>query len=175
MAASAMQIPGLQQEQQATVISAMHQGQQAPVATGTQPGQSASGQGAQPAQILRASQIMAGGNIDQEIPGTVLMEEMGDANPFLDYARTGERLYLTMDYFQIGRDPSYVDHVVDNPTVGRIHAFLISRGDQYYIVDNNSKNGTRIDRNRIASNQEHALQDGCQVEMGTEKFYFYSR
>lgn len=175
MAASAMQIPGLQQGQQAPVIPAMQQGQQAPVATGTQPGQSASGQGAQPAPILRASQIMAGGNNDQEIPGTVLMEEMGDANPFLEYARTGERVYLTKDYFQIGRDPSYVDHVVDNPTVGRIHAFLISRGDQYYIVDNNSKNGTRIDRNRIASNQEHALQDGCQVEMGTEKFYFYSR
>lgn len=163
MAASAMQIPGLQQ------------GQQAPVAPGIQPGQPASGQETQPAQILRASQIVTGGNSNQEIAGTVLMEELGDANPFLEYARTGERIYLTKDYFQIGRDPSYVDHVVDNPTVGRIHAVLISRGENYYIVDNNSKNGTRIDRNRIASNQEHVLQDGCQIEMGTEKFYFYSR
>jgi len=111
----------------------------------------------------------------REVPGTILMEEQGEANPFLEYVKTGERVYITKEYFQIGRDPSYVDHVVDNPTVGRIHSFIVTKGDQYYIIDNNSKNGTRIDSNRIASNQERLLTDGCQIDMGSEKFYFYSR
>lgn len=109
--------------------------------------------------------------------GTVLIDDVGEDKPFLENARTGSRIYL--DYhgrseLRIGRNPEFVDYVIDNPTVGRVHITMIHDKDGYFVIDVNSKNGTFIDRRRIQSNVEEPLKDGCQLRLGTEEYFFYT-
>lgn len=110
-----------------------------------------------------------------EIAGTVMIENTGEEKPFLENAKTGERIYLTRESFRLGRHPDYVDYVVGNPTVGRIHATIVQRKGRYYVMDVNSQNGTFVDKKRIPSNIEVEITDGCQVQLGTEHYYFYTR
>lgn len=113
----------------------------------------------------------------EAIAGTILMDGGGEEHPFLENVKTGERIYL--DYrgkseLRIGRNPEFVDYVIDNPTVGRVHLTVIHGNDGYFVIDVNSKNGTFIDRRRIQSNVEEPLPDGSQLRLGTEEFYFYT-
>lgn len=127
---------------------------------------------AQQQNNLSGSQPMA-----EAIAGTVLMDSGGAEHPFLENVKTGERIYL--DYsgkseLRIGRNPEFVDYVIDNPTVGRVHITILHGDDGYFVIDINSKNGTFIDRRRLQSNVEEPLPDGSQLRLGTEEFYFYT-
>ena len=111
------------------------------------------------------------------IAGTVLMEEPGEDSPFLENVKTGNRVYLEYSHkseLRIGRNPDFVDYVIDNPTVGRVHIAMIHGSEGYFVIDVNSKNGTFIDRKRIQSNVEEPIKDGCRLQLGTEEFYFYT-
>ena len=73
----------------------------------------------------------------------------------------GQRLGLSL-----GRHPELVDEVIDDESVSRRHLRISFRGDQFYIEDLNSSNGTYLDRHRLSPFQPARLDHGATVALG---------
>lgn len=88
---------------------------------------------------------------------------------------TDTRIELDRFPFAVGRDPQMYGYVVSgNPCVGRKHAIFSERNGSYYIKDNNSTNGVRINGKKVPFGAEEKIAGGYEIELGNEKFMFYS-
>jgi hypothetical protein len=85
--------------------------------------------------------------------------------------RAGETFSLNGDRLTIGRRPDS-DIFLDDVTVSRDHAILVRRGEEYYLDDCGSLNGTYVNRRRIES---HHLADGDELQVGKYKLAYLSR
>jgi hypothetical protein len=85
--------------------------------------------------------------------------------------RVGESFAVEGERMSIGRRPD-CDVFLDDVTVSRDHALLIRRGDQWYLDDCGSLNGTYVNRSRIESQR---LQEGDEVQIGKYKLTFHAR
>jgi FHA domain-containing protein len=85
--------------------------------------------------------------------------------------RVGESFALEQERARIGRRPDS-DVFLDDVTVSRDHALLVRRGDQWYLDDLGSLNGTYVNRRRIES---QGLQEGDEVQIGKYKLTFHVR
>jgi pSer/pThr/pTyr-binding forkhead associated (FHA) protein len=71
----------------------------------------------------------------------------------------------------VGRRPDS-DIFLDDVTVSRDHAILVRRGEDYYLDDLGSLNGTYVNRRRIES---HRLADGDELQIGKYKLAYLHR
>jgi len=85
--------------------------------------------------------------------------------------RSGESFPLEKERLTVGRHPDS-DIFLDDVTVSRDHAVLVRRGNDYYLDDCGSLNGTYANRRRIES---HRLSDGDELQIGKYKLAFLSR
>ena len=74
----------------------------------------------------------------------------------------GEHVALRASRHTIGRLPDCDLHL-DDSTVSRQHAAVVRRGDQWWVLDLGSTNGTRVNGQSAA---EHPLADGDSIELG---------
>ncbi len=82
--------------------------------------------------------------------------------------RTGESFELGGDQRSVGRRPES-DIFLDDVTVSRDHALLVRRGEDWYLDDCGSLNGSYVNRRRIDS---HRLADGDELQIGKYKLAF---
>lgn len=75
---------------------------------------------------------------------------------------------LARTLLSIGRDPSN-DVVLPDAMVSRRHAVIECRGNQYYLRDCNSSNGSLVNGDRVT---ECGLRDGDLVAIGTARLLF---
>jgi FHA domain len=103
------------------------------------------------------------------------LEEAASEGPVLVIrsggGRTGESFGLDGDRMTIGRRPDS-DVFLDDVTVSRDHALLVRRGDDLYLDDLGSLNGSYVNRHRIES---HRLDDGDELQIGKYKLTFLQR
>jgi hypothetical protein len=85
--------------------------------------------------------------------------------------RVGESFAVDGERMSIGRRPDS-EVFLDDITVSRDHALLIRRGEQWYLDDCGSLNGTYVNRSRIDS---HRLEEGDEVQVGKYKLTFHAR
>ena len=85
--------------------------------------------------------------------------------------RVGESFPIEGERMSIGRRPE-CEVFLDDVTVSRDHALLIHRGEQWYLDDCGSLNGTYVNRSRIES---HRLDEGDEVQIGKYKLTFHAR
>ncbi|WP_320671597.1 FHA domain-containing protein [Patulibacter defluvii] len=85
--------------------------------------------------------------------------------------REGESFPLAGERVTIGRRPES-DLFLDDVTVSRDHAIVVSRNDGWHIDDLGSLNGTYVNRRRIDSSLLH---DGDEVQVGKYKLTFLAR
>ena len=85
--------------------------------------------------------------------------------------RAGESFPLGAGRVTIGRRP-VSDIFLDDVTVSRDHAILVRRGQDYFLDDCGSLNGTYVNRRRIES---HRLDDGDELQIGKYKLAFLRR
>jgi len=85
--------------------------------------------------------------------------------------RVGESFAVDAERTTIGRRPDSAVFL-DDVTVSRDHALLIRRGDQWYLDDLGSLNGTYVNRQRIESQR---LEEGDEVQVGKYKLTFHVR
>jgi len=85
--------------------------------------------------------------------------------------RAGESFALGVGRVTVGRRPDS-DVFLDDVTVSRDHAVIVRRGEDYYLDDCGSLNGTYVNRQRIES---HRLVDGDELQIGKYKLAFLSR
>jgi hypothetical protein len=85
--------------------------------------------------------------------------------------RVGESFAIAGERLSIGRRPES-EVFLDDVTVSRDHALLISRGEDWYLDDCGSLNGTYVNRSRIESQR---LEEGDELQIGKYKLTFYAR
>ncbi|HXB65809.1 MAG TPA: FHA domain-containing protein [Solirubrobacteraceae bacterium] len=85
--------------------------------------------------------------------------------------RVGESFALDGERMAIGRRPDSAVFL-DDITVSRDHALLIRRGDDWYLDDCGSLNGTYVNRERIES---HRLDDADELQIGKYKLTYHAR
>jgi hypothetical protein len=85
--------------------------------------------------------------------------------------RAGESFPVEGERMTIGRRPDSAVFL-DDVTVSRDHALLVRRGDDWFIDDCGSLNGTYVNRERIDSRR---LADGDELQVGKYKLTFRTR
>ena len=85
--------------------------------------------------------------------------------------RVGESFPLGGDRMTIGRRPDSAIFL-DDVTVSRDHALVVRRGEDLFLDDLGSLNGTYVNRHRVDS---HKLADGDELQIGKYKLTFLSR
>jgi hypothetical protein len=85
--------------------------------------------------------------------------------------RVGESFPLESERMTVGRRPES-DVFLDDVTVSRDHALIVKRGNDYYLDDLGSLNGTYVNRKRIESQK---LSDGDELQIGKFKLTFHTR
>ncbi len=85
--------------------------------------------------------------------------------------RAGESFAVDRERMTIGRRPD-CDVFLDDVTVSRDHALLVRRGENWYLDDCGSLNGTYVNRSRIESQR---LEEGDEVQIGKYKLTYHVR
>ena len=85
--------------------------------------------------------------------------------------RTGESFTLGRERTSIGRSPD-CDVFLDDVTVSRRHAVILTDGSDVRIDDQGSLNGTDVNRHRIDT---APLADGDEIQIGKYRLIFLSR
>jgi serine/threonine protein kinase/pSer/pThr/pTyr-binding forkhead associated (FHA) protein len=91
----------------------------------------------------------------------------------VDDARTTGAPYfpLSRPVVRIGRS-AVNDLVIKKPTVSGKHAVIEQKQGGYYLIDQKSANGTRVNGARVAPNVPHELADGDEIRFDAYAFVF---
>lgn len=92
--------------------------------------------------------------------------------PYLLRNNNQEKVMIKKDIFKIGKDQDYADFCIKNPAVSHRHAYIIKRGNEYFIVDTKSKNHTYVNGVKIESNTEVKLENGDKISIAREELEF---
>ena len=112
--------------------------------------------------------------LTEDDDATALLVEQVKNYPYLIRLSTFDRTDVNKPVFRIGKERSYVDYFVqNNSAVSRLHADIITKGNQYFIKDNNSTNKTYVNGVDIPSEQEVEIFDGDEIVLANEKFEFH--
>lgn len=86
---------------------------------------------------------------------------------------TGEKIELGKPSFVLGKNPEKSDYAVaDNTNNSRVHAVITMRNGRYYVMDQNSTNGTFINGRIIKAGQETEILPGDCLMLANEEFIF---
>ena len=89
--------------------------------------------------------------------------------------KTGRVTVVNKPVFRIGREKGYVDYLVEEPTVSRVHCVICTKNDAYAITDSNSTNHTYVDGVCLPANVEQPLRHGAVIGLGELQLVFYLR
>lgn len=97
-----------------------------------------------------------------------------EQNPFLVRVSDKERIVIDKDVFYVGSNETEVDYCIENnPTVSDKHAYFIRHGKEYFVVDNNTKGRTYLNRVEIQEDEDEVfIPHGAHISFGTEEFEF---
>jgi pSer/pThr/pTyr-binding forkhead associated (FHA) protein len=136
--------------------------------------------------LLEHAQEAAGAAGADPITATYRIDEAGDLVPVeigevtargpalvirAGGGRVGESFPVEGERMSIGRRPDS-EVFLDDVTVSRDHALLIRRGEDWYLDDCGSLNGTYVNRSRIESQR---LEEGDELQIGKYRLTFHAR
>ena len=74
----------------------------------------------------------------------------------------------------VRKQKEQVDIFLQDPSVSRIHASLEKSGEDWYLRDRGSTNGTFLDGLRLEEGEKKKLLDGAEISFSGRRFYFHS-
>lgn len=86
----------------------------------------------------------------------------------LFFVSLGQSIQFAKQNFHIGSDPMCCDFAVRNPSVSKIHLTIYYEGDNYYLRDNGSTNGTTLNGKKLVPNQSYLLHNYDRIIMANE-------
>ncbi|WP_449537773.1 DUF6382 domain-containing protein [Ferdinandcohnia sp. Marseille-Q9671] len=92
--------------------------------------------------------------------------------PFLVATSTQEKIVVTKQAFKIGRDPHQADYTTQNKVVGRVHAELVSENGEYFIVDQESRNGSYVNGVKLVPRNKVKIKHEDKIKLANEEFVF---
>ena len=109
----------------------------------------------------------------QSSVGTTVLKPVVKRTACLIRIKNHERIFINKPMILIGRDLENLDcNVHDNTAVGHQHARIVRNGDNYFIVDLNSRNYTYVNGMMIQSGIETPISDGDMIMLANEEFTF---
>lgn len=152
----------------------------------------AAGQGGSPVIQTPPSAASAGGygNPGADFGNTVFMGAEADGDdrtvimgggasaepqihPHLIRRKNNERIPIQQNVFRLGRNQDFNDYVIlGNEFVGNTHCHILVRGEEYFIVDDNSKNHTFVNGVMVMPGTEVKLMHGQTIMLADEEFEF---
>lgn len=124
-------------------------------------------------------------DIDEEEKTCLLMEEDMDKTMLLKEAVQGETFLLRAENpaqyhnipiiefpFFVGKLESKVNYTINSTAISRFHAKIECIGNQYFITDLNSTNGTFVNNIRLKANETKELQENEKLSFANITFYF---
>ena len=89
-------------------------------------------------------------------------------------AKTNETIELPQGEFKLGRSNVQSDYVISgNSGIGRLHAMIIVKENQCFVVDNSSINRTYLNSQELEPQKEYLLENGDSIRLMNEKFTFH--
>ena len=85
-----------------------------------------------------------------------------------------DNLEVPIPYFPflIGKNESLADFCLNEPGVSRLHMNIEQKGENYFITDLNSTNGTKVDGRLLNANETCELLPGSEVSIASARFIF---
>ncbi len=121
--------------------------------------------------------VILGGGDDDDGATMIMGAGAGFAepqiHPHLIRRRNNERIPISRELFRLGRNQDFNDYVVlGNDFVGNTHCHILVRGEEYFVVDDNSKNHTFVNGVMVMPGTEVKLMHGQTVTLADEEFEF---
>lgn len=113
-----------------------------------------------------------GGYSDGEYEGgtRLLSEGIGRCVTLYGMNASVPPIQVKGDTFLIGKKRDAVDGYIDHPAVSRIHARIEKCGQEYYLVDLNSTNGTYVNEKILGMNERIKLNGGDILRFGSVEY-----
>lgn len=88
--------------------------------------------------------------------------------------KTNETIELPQGEFKLGRSNVQSDYVISgNSGIGRLHAKIIIKQNQGFVLDNSSMNKTYLNSQELEPQKEYLLENGDAIRLMNEKFTFH--
>ncbi len=105
---------------------------------------------------------------------TVLSAKKEEEPASLVSKNTGETVFLTKFPFYVGSLPGYMDYVIKEETVSRFHGKLLKKGEEIYLTDLNSTNGTQVNGQVLEVQEQVKLKEGDRVLFADAEYVFFA-
>lgn len=86
-----------------------------------------------------------------------------------------DRIYIDNELFVIGRNKKNCDFIIEEPSISKEHSIIKKVGDEYFLVDNESSNGTFLNNMKIEPNKEYKLKNGDIISFAKQQFEFLDK
>lgn len=86
--------------------------------------------------------------------------------------KTGEITVLNKPVFRIGRERSYVDYYIPDPSVSRIHCQLLCNETGWYLTDSFSTNRSYVNGIEIPPNTPVFVKNGDEIMLANVRLRF---
>ena len=96
--------------------------------------------------------LLEGSPVSLKLPGTAMPADVGGV--------------------VVGRHPSSSTVVFDEASISRSHVRFYASGDEVFVEDLESTNGTLVDNEKLAPKTPHKITDGQKITLGKHKFVF---
>ena len=115
--------------------------------------------------------------INKEVEGgtQLLINDDMDGQAYLikkELSGINDRIYIDKNTFNVGRDKSKSDFAIIKSSISKQHATISCIGDRYYIIDNDSSNGTYLNSIRLQPNKSYDLNDRDDIIFADEHYQF---
>lgn len=111
-------------------------------------------------------------DLSEDLGKTVLLQPEIKGKSYLLEIETGKKFFLEEESTIIGSQKGRVDVCLNVPTISRIHAKIIFRNNQTFLMDLNSRNGTELDGEILQPETEYLLKEENVIAFA-EKRYLY--
>ncbi len=129
----------------------------------------------EPRKISTVEKQVATYNTDDENTVWIPQGASNITQPYLFRVKTGEHIYVTKNYFKLGRKEEVVDYAIKNPAISKLHIEIIHRGNDYYVIDKDTPNHTWVQGEQLQKEQEVMIWNDCRIRMADEDFIFKLR
>ena len=131
------------------------------------------GYGMEPEAAVAEETVYTDPESDTDTEGTVFVELSSEEKTRRLMTETGHVLYVIRDNScVIGKKEDEVDLFMDDEGISRMHARVFRDGEDYYIEDLNSTNGTFKNGLRLKPYEQKKLLKGDEIKLAARKIIF---
>lgn len=117
--------------------------------------------------------------LDDQKDETVILQPSNDETiilegkiPVLKSVKGNDIILICKKDFIIGRNEEICDYALENKSIGRVHARISKNDDKYYVIDMDSKNGTFLNGQQLASNKPYHINENDKLTFASIEFEF---